>query len=226
MSPPRQRLRLSPPRSRPYESWTPPEPVPAPEFIPASSTFDLPSFDEGDEGFDPAPPPLDFTIPPPDTPMGDGKCIMPQGFNWESCNSHKKWFNVVADEARKSRTPGSRRWLPPPTDSAGRTRVLPRDLYNLNSFYGNVDDLRRCVAAMKAQGRVPGGGHRDQPPVRGVGAGRERDAGTCSPGRMAGTSRRSPRTTPSSAAAARRARARTTAPRRTSTTPRTGCGTT
>ena len=91
-----------PPTPRPYESWTPPEPVPAPpEFIPASSTFDLPSFDEGDEGFDPAPPPLDFTIPPPDTPMGDGKCIMLQGFNWESCNSHKKWFNVVADEARE-----------------------------------------------------------------------------------------------------------------------------
>ena len=37
-----------PPTPRPYESWTPPEPVPAPEFIPASSTFDLPSFDEGD----------------------------------------------------------------------------------------------------------------------------------------------------------------------------------
>ena len=145
-----------PPTPRPYESWTPPEPVPAPEFIPASSTFDLPSFDEGDEGFDPAPPPLDFAIPPPDTPMGDGKCIMLQGFNWESCNSHKKWFNVVADEAREIADAGfTAVWLPPPTDSVSDQGYLPRDLYNLNSFYGNVDDLRRCVAAMKAQGVCP-----------------------------------------------------------------------
>ena len=145
-----------PPTPRPYESWTPPEPIPAPEFIPASSTFDLPSFDEGDEGFDPAPPPLDFVMPAPDTPMGDGKCIMLQGFNWESCNSHKKWFNVVADEAREIAEAGfTAVWLPPPTDSVSDQGYLPRDLYNLNSFYGNVDDLRRCVAAMKAHDVCP-----------------------------------------------------------------------
>jgi len=145
-----------PPTPRPYESWTPPEPVPAPEFIPASSTFDLPSFDEGDEGFDPAPPPLDFEMPPPDTPMGDGKCIMLQGFNWESCNSHKKWFNVVADEAREIADAGfTAVWLPPPTDSVSDQGYLPRDLYNLNSFYGNVDDLKRCISAMKQHGVCP-----------------------------------------------------------------------
>ena len=145
-----------PPTPRPYESWTPPEPIPAAEFIPASSTFDLPSFDEGDEGYDPAPPPLDFDIPPTNTPMGDGRCIMLQGFNWESCNSHKKWFNVVADEAAEIAAAGfTAVWLPPPTDSVSDQGYLPRDLYNLNSFYGNVDDLRRCVTAMKQHDVCP-----------------------------------------------------------------------
>jgi len=141
---------------RPYESWTPPSPIRAPEFIPASSTFESPSFDEGDEGFDPAPPPLDHAVPPPVTPMGDGKCIMLQGFNWESCNSHKKWFNVVADEARAVADAGfTAVWLPPPTDSVSDQGYLPRDLYNLNSFYGNVDDLRRCVSAMRQNDVCP-----------------------------------------------------------------------
>ena len=125
---PRRRRRSRPGRTR---EWTPPEPVPAPEFIPASSTFDLPSFDEGDaEGF-PAPPmpPLDFRFPPPDTPMGDGKCILLQGFNWESCNSHKKWFNVVADEARQIRDAGfTAVWLPPPTDSVSDQGYLLRSV--------------------------------------------------------------------------------------------------
>ena len=145
-----------PPTPRPYETWTPPERAPAPEFIPASSTFDLPSMDEGDQGYDPAPAPLDFDIPPPQTPMGTGQEIMLQGFNWESCNSHKKWFNVISDEAGEIANAGfTAVWLPPPTDSVSDQGYLPRDLYNLNSFYGNVEDLKRCVNAMKQNGVCP-----------------------------------------------------------------------
>ena len=46
-------------------------------------------------------------------------------------------------------------WLPPPTDSVSDQGYLPRDLYNLNSFYGNVDELRNCVRAMNDLGVTP-----------------------------------------------------------------------
>ena len=81
---------------------------------------------------------------------------MLQGFNWESCNSSKKWFNVIADEAREIKDAGfTAVWLPPPTDSVSDQGYLPRDLYNLNSFYGNVDELRNCVRAMNDLGVTP-----------------------------------------------------------------------
>ena len=143
-----------PPTPRPYESWTPPESTAAPEFIPPSTTWEIEdSFDEDDIPF---PPPLATPLPPPKTPMGGGDCIMLQGFNWESCNSSKKWFNVIADEAREIKDAGfTAVWLPPPTDSVSDQGYLPRDLYNLNSFYGNVDELRNCVRAMNDLGVTP-----------------------------------------------------------------------
>lgn len=135
---------------RPYQSWTPPEPVSVPEFEAPYSKFEPEvSFDEEDF---PAPPmpPLDEPLPPPKTPMGSGDVILLQGFNWESCNSHEKWFNVVANEAGQIRDAGFNAvWLPPPTDSVSDQGYLPRDLYNLNSFYGAEGDLRRCVQVMK-----------------------------------------------------------------------------
>ena len=121
-----------------------------PEFEAPYSKFEPEvSFDEEDF---PAPPmpPLDEPLPPPKTPMGSGDVILLQGFNWESCNSHEKWFNVVANEAGQIRDAGFNAvWLPPPTDSVSDQGYLPRDLYNLNSFYGAEGDLRRCVQVMK-----------------------------------------------------------------------------
>ena len=90
---------------------------------------------------------------------------MLQGFNWESCNSHKKWFNVVADEAREIADAGfTAVWLPSPTDSVSDQGYFALDLCNRTASTATWTTCED-VAAMKAQG-VPGGGHRDQPPVR------------------------------------------------------------
>jgi hypothetical protein len=46
------------------------------------------------------PPPLDHPIPAPNTPMGEGREVILQGFNWESCNSKNKWFDVLTNEVQ------------------------------------------------------------------------------------------------------------------------------
>lgn len=43
-------------------------------------------------------------------------------------------------------------WLPPPTDSVSAEGYMPRDLYDLNSKYGSVEELRMAVGALHAAG--------------------------------------------------------------------------
>ena len=43
-------------------------------------------------------------------------------------------------------------WLPPPTDSVSAEGYMPRDLYDLNSKYGSVEELRGAVEALHGVG--------------------------------------------------------------------------
>ena len=98
----------------------------------------------------------DNPLPPPNTPMGMGREVLLQGFNWESCNSKKKWFNVLNDEVQLIKDAGfTAVWMPPPTKSVSDQGYLPSDLYNLTSFYGNHDELTRCIRSMKDAGLCP-----------------------------------------------------------------------
>jgi len=92
----------------------------------------------------------------PSTPCGNGREIILQGFNWESCKSTKKWFNVLNDEVAAIGKAGfTAVWLPPPTASVSTQGYLPTDLYNLNSLYGSEEELRACIKTMKAVGLTP-----------------------------------------------------------------------
>ncbi|KAL2484604.1 Alpha-amylase 3 [Abeliophyllum distichum] len=76
---------------------------------------------------------------------GSGFEILCQGFNWESHKSGK-WYMELHEKASKLASIGfTVIWLPPPTDSVSPEGYMPRDLFNLNSRYGNIDELKVLV---------------------------------------------------------------------------------
>ncbi|PHT33992.1 Alpha-amylase 3, chloroplastic [Capsicum baccatum] len=76
---------------------------------------------------------------------GTGFEILCQGFNWESHKSGR-WYKELHDKAAELSSLGfSVIWLPPPTDSVSPEGYMPRDLYNLNSRYGSLDELKVTV---------------------------------------------------------------------------------
>ncbi|XP_071696099.1 alpha-amylase 3, chloroplastic [Rutidosis leptorrhynchoides] len=76
---------------------------------------------------------------------GSGFEILFQGFNWES-NKSGKWYVELEEKAAELASLGfTVVWLPPPTESISAEGYMPRDLYNLNSRYGSVDELKRVV---------------------------------------------------------------------------------
>ena len=85
---------------------------------------------------------------------GDGREILIQGFNWESAR-HKPgpWYRRVTELAPRLAECGfTVIWLPPPTHSVSDEGYMPGDLYDLNSKYGSVEDLRECVATLHSHG--------------------------------------------------------------------------
>lgn len=83
---------------------------------------------------------------------GTGREILLQGFNWESA-SKGGWYRHVTDLADELGRMGfTVIWLPPPTDSVSAEGYMPRDLYDLNSKYGAVEELREAVAALHKAG--------------------------------------------------------------------------
>ena len=83
------------------------------------------------------------------TPTGNGRELLVQGFNWESARKNGSWYRTVTDLAPRLRDLGfTTVWLPPPTDSVSEEGYMPQDLYNLDSKYGSMRDLRACVAAL------------------------------------------------------------------------------
>lgn len=81
---------------------------------------------------------------------GTGREIVFQGFNWESWR--KQWYLDLAPKAADlSRCGVTAVWLPPPTESVAPQGYMPSDLYNLNSAYGSVEELKHCIEEMHSQ---------------------------------------------------------------------------
>lgn len=82
------------------------------------------------------------------TPEGTGREILLQGFNWESWKHN--WFQTMSEKSQEIADMGfTTVWLPPFTDSVSEQGYMPRDLYNLNSKYGNEEQLINCVRALQ-----------------------------------------------------------------------------
>ncbi|KAK0573163.1 hypothetical protein LWI29_003824 [Acer saccharum] len=76
---------------------------------------------------------------------GTGFEILCQGFNWESHKSGR-WYMELKEKAAELSSLGfSVIWLPPPTESVSPEGYMPKDLYNLNCRYGNIDELKETV---------------------------------------------------------------------------------
>ncbi|RDX58077.1 Alpha-amylase 3, chloroplastic, partial [Mucuna pruriens] len=76
---------------------------------------------------------------------GTGYEILCQGFNWESHKSGR-WYVELKEMASELASLGfTVVWLPPPTESVSPEGYMPTDLYNLNSRYGSIDELKDLV---------------------------------------------------------------------------------
>ncbi|XP_062206689.1 alpha-amylase 3, chloroplastic-like [Phragmites australis] len=76
---------------------------------------------------------------------GSGFEILCQGFNWESHKSGK-WYVELGTKVNELSSLGfTIIWSPPPTDSVSPEGYMPSDLYNLNSRYGTMDELKELV---------------------------------------------------------------------------------
>ncbi|XP_002988323.2 uncharacterized protein LOC9662716 [Selaginella moellendorffii] len=83
----------------------------------------------------------------PESGTGSGREIVFQGFNWESCR--KRWYQDLAPKAADLSQSGiTTVWFPPPTESVAPQGYMPVDLYNLNSAYGSMDELKHCIQEM------------------------------------------------------------------------------
>ncbi|CAN4081647.1 unnamed protein product [Withania somnifera] len=81
---------------------------------------------------------------------GTGREIVFQGFNWESWR--RQWYLELANKASDlSRCGITAVWFPPPTESVAPQGYMPSDLYNLNSAYGSLEELKNCIEEMHNQ---------------------------------------------------------------------------
>ncbi|KAK8659257.1 hypothetical protein V6N13_029465 [Hibiscus sabdariffa] len=83
---------------------------------------------------------------------GTGFEILCQGFNWESHKSGR-WYMELKEKASEISSLGfTVIWLPPPTESVSPEGYMPKDLYNLNSRYGTIDELKELVKSLHEAG--------------------------------------------------------------------------
>ncbi|KDP21224.1 hypothetical protein JCGZ_21695 [Jatropha curcas] len=83
---------------------------------------------------------------------GTGYEILLQGFNWESHKSGR-WYLELKEKAAEIASLGfTVIWLPPPTESVSPEGYMPKDLYNLNSRYGTIDELKHLVKSLHEVG--------------------------------------------------------------------------
>ncbi|KAJ4961719.1 hypothetical protein NE237_021629 [Protea cynaroides] len=83
---------------------------------------------------------------------GSGYEILCQGFNWESHKS-RRWYLELKEKVNELASLGfTVIWLPPPTESVSPEGYMPKDLYNLNSRYGNMEELKILVKSFHQVG--------------------------------------------------------------------------
>ncbi|KAK1305862.1 hypothetical protein QJS10_CPA10g00593 [Acorus calamus] len=83
---------------------------------------------------------------------GSGYEIVFQGFNWES-NKSGRWYSELNEKISEIASLGfTIVWLPPPTESVSPEGYMPKDLYNLNSRYGTMDQLKLLVKRFHEEG--------------------------------------------------------------------------
>ncbi len=86
---------------------------------------------------------------------GTGREVMLQGFHWTAYdptkNGNKHWYRIIAENAQPIRAAGfDLVWFPPPSRSAaGDNSYLPTEWLTLDNSYGNKDELKQAVAALK-----------------------------------------------------------------------------
>ncbi|GLU01825.1 hypothetical protein SLE2022_191080 [Rubroshorea leprosula] len=80
---------------------------------------------------------------------GTEREIVFQGFNWESWR--RQWYLELAPKAADLSQSGiTAVWFPPPTESVAPQGYMPSDLYNLNSAYGSMEELKHCIEELHA----------------------------------------------------------------------------
>ena len=86
--------------------------------------------------------------------LDHGREILLQGFHWESHSLN--WYDIIREKVPEIKAAGfSGVWFPPPSDSIAPQGYLPRDLYNLNTKYGTMDELKRTIACMEEHALHP-----------------------------------------------------------------------
>ncbi|TYI93451.1 hypothetical protein E1A91_D02G137100v1 [Gossypium mustelinum] len=106
-----------------------------------------PSYPEEDSDADDAEPTINIS-----SGTGSGFEILCQGFNWES-NKSGRWYMELKEKASEISSLGfTVIWLPPPTESVSPEGYMPKDLYNLNSRYGTINELKDLVKSLHGVG--------------------------------------------------------------------------
>ena len=86
---------------------------------------------------------------------GTGREVMLQGFHWTSYdpvnNGNKHWYRIISENANVIKNAGfDYVWFPPPSRSAAADNsYLPTEWYALENGYGNKDELKQAVKALK-----------------------------------------------------------------------------
>ncbi|KAJ4972658.1 hypothetical protein NE237_005832 [Protea cynaroides] len=99
-------------------------------------------------------PETETVIPPAKVCSGTGSGyeILCQGFNWESHKSGR-WYMELKEKVNEFASLGfTVIWLPPPTESISPEGYMPKDLYNLNSRYGSMEELKILVKSFHQVG--------------------------------------------------------------------------
>lgn len=86
---------------------------------------------------------------------GYKQAVMLQAFGWDSCEKGG-WYNFVKTKIPELKAIGfTHAWLPPPSQSVAPQGYMPGQLYNLNSSYGNGEELMSLIKELKAANISP-----------------------------------------------------------------------